>query len=49
MCSGWRRLPTAAIEPDEYLQAIGAGTGYMTPYIDLASPTNLALTTGMTD
>jgi hypothetical protein len=48
MYSGWHRPPTAAIEPDGYLQAIEAETGCMTPYIDLASPTNPVLTIGMT-
>jgi hypothetical protein len=38
----------AAIGPGVYLQAIGAETGCMTPYIDLVSPTNQALTIGMT-
>ncbi len=45
--SGSRQPPTAATEPDGSLQAIAAGTGCMTPYIDSASPIKPALTTGM--
>jgi len=48
MCLGWHLLPMAAIEPDECLQAIGAEIGCMTPYIDLALPTNPTLIIGMT-
>jgi len=44
-CWGLRRQPTVVTEPDEYLQVIGAGTGYMMLYIDLALPTNQAHTT----
>jgi hypothetical protein len=48
MYSDSRQPHTAATEPDGYLQAIEAGTGCMTHYIDSVSPTNPALTTGMT-
>ena len=46
-CWGSRRQPTVVTEPDECLQVIGAGTGYMMLYIDLALPTNQAHTTGV--
>lgn len=49
MYLGWHRPPTVATEPDEYLLVIVAETGYMMPYIDLASPTNPTLITGMTE
>jgi hypothetical protein len=47
MCWGSRRQLTVVTEPDECLQVIGAGTGYMMLYIDLALPTSQAHTTGV--
>jgi ABC-type Fe2+-enterobactin transport system substrate-binding protein len=48
MCSDWHLQPMAATEPDVYLQGIAAGTGSLTPYIDLASPINPTLIIEMT-